>query len=159
MIGEKNSIVLSVLIIIMLSLSCCSEVRQDYHYTVLNHHGFDTRDTLTFTISLEDSLSLYDIFLCSRLSPDFKHDVIDTYIKTISPLGNEYCEIIALPVNDSEKSGMRDIEWHYRTNISTNEIGQWKFSLLFLNSDAPKEYSMKEMYGFGIYCKKNERKK
>lgn len=154
----RNISFLSGLFLLLLICSC-SAPDKDYEYKDLNRKGFDTRDTLSYTVSLSDSLSVYDIFLCSRLSPKLSLEKINLLITAVSPSGKQYCETIEVPVNKTKNHGLQDIEWHYRTNIIPNEYGDWKLSILFLDGEARNNYLLNGIYGLGVYCKKNERKK
>lgn len=151
---------------VAVSLLCgCSKKVGDFDFQNLGKEENST----TFYLNMDDSLSIYDIYLYTRYKFQYDEGTLPAVITITSPSGEKGSEVVRLQGNYknikeylrengeqnnillAQTSDYYDIKELYRTNIAPKELGKWEIEIYIPNTD--------NVMGVGIECNSRTRTK
>lgn len=122
-----------------LALCCCEKPSSSESFI----RASDAEDgKYVFELALTDSLSSYDISICSRLS-EGKSRSLCLKVRWVSPDWESFCETVY-----TEPVGIKGNVELYRSGVEPCPPGNWKIEITAV--DAPES-----LCGIGLVCKRN----
>jgi len=154
---KLNSIIV---LLICLALTACNKPRERYQYAVLDTYGI--KDAV-FEFDM-DSAAVYTTYFCCRYDlGQIDRDYVRLFVKTVSPSGFTYRDTVVFPLYRSlaqaegdpytkfniENNWNANIEWTWRTGVSSPQAGVWTVSA------RPESYTGLHSLGFSYNIVKN----
>lgn len=142
-----------VLLLACLMATACNKPQEHYQYAVLDTYG--VADAV-FTFDMDSTVSYSTYFCCRYDLGVIDRDNLRLFIKVVSPSGLTYRDTVVFPLYKSEaqaeddpytkfkieQNWNADIEWPWRTGISSQEAGVWTVSA------RPERYTGLHSLGF-----------
>lgn len=144
---NRQSVILCLLTVLLCICGCS---RMNTCETFVKVSSKDAAGRFPFSVEMSDDGAEYDfiIFLRSDCSDVFFANMPDyqVIVSAESPSGKLYKETLVIPKGRMKsKSGARDVEFTYMTDVVPKEIGTWRFFLVF-----PQEDSITGFRGAGL---------
>lgn len=155
---RKNSFAI---LLACLALTACNKPQEGYQYAVLDSYGIKEA---VFEFDMDSTLT-YDTFFCCRYDlGQIDREHVRLFIKAVSPAGFTYRDTVDFPLYRSKAQAKGDrytkfnieqnwnanIEWTWRTNVSSAQAGVWTISA------RPERYTGLHSLGFGYNPVRNK---
>ena len=146
----------------------CTQPVKDFDFVRLDRDGYDTRDSIHFSVSIRDTSAQHAIYFSSRTDKDFPSPTIQAEAYITSPAGIRTLHYLEIPtdklmkknvVKSSTQNGVYDITWMWKDNFSAPQAGEWKVTLHILNRGKQESYIINGIHEIGINIEPNERKR
>ncbi|MBR4771421.1 MAG: hypothetical protein IK009_01640, partial [Bacteroidales bacterium] len=128
-----------ILLLACLALTACHKPQDNYQFAVLDR---DSVDEAVFAFDMDSTVS-YSTFFCCRYDLGvIDRESVRLFVKVVSPSGFTYRDTVVFPLYrslaqakgdsytkfDIEQKWNANIEWTWRTNVSSREAGVWTVS-------------------------------
>lgn len=157
--GRRNSFAI---LLICLALTACHKPQERYQYAVLDSYGIADA---VFEFDMDSTLAYNTYFCCRYDLGQIDRDHVRLFIKVVSPSGFTYRDTVVFPLYSSvaqakgdsytnfniEQNWNANIEWIWRTNVSSLEAGVWTVSA------RPESYKGLHSLGFRYNPEKSKR--
>lgn len=157
--GRRNSFAI---LLACLALTACNKPQESYQYAVLDPYGIKE---VVFGFDMDSTLT-YDTFFCCRYDlSQIDRDHVRLFVKAVSPSGFTYRDTVVFPLYSSrtqmkgdrytkfdiEQNWTANIEWTWRTSVSSREAGVWTIYA------RPESYTGLHSLGFSYNPVRNKR--
>lgn len=157
--GRRNSFAI---LLACLALTACDKPQESYQYAVLDPYGIKE---VVFGFDMDSTLT-YDTFFCCRYDlSQIDRDHVRLFVKAVSPSGFTYRDTVVFPLYSSrtqmkgdrytkfdiEQNWTANIEWTWRTSVSSREAGVWTIYA------RPESYTGLHSLGFSYNPVRNKR--
>ena len=128
-----------ILLLACLALTACHKPQESYQYAVLDKDGIEEA---VFSFDM-DSTARYTTYFCCRYDLGaIDRERVRLFVKVVSPSGFTYRDTVVFPLYkslaqaksdsftkfDIEQNWNANIEWIWRTGVSSREAGVWTVS-------------------------------
>lgn len=157
--GRRNNFAI---LLVCLLLTACNKPQENYQFAVLDPDGI--KDAV-FSFDMDSAVSYSTFFSCRYDLGQIVSDNVKLFIKAVSPAGFTYRDTVVFPLYSSvsqaaddpytrfniEQNWNANIEWTWRTNVSSLEAGIWTVSA------RPESYTGLHSLGFRYNPEKSKR--
>ena len=128
-----------ILLLACLALTACHKPQESYQYAVLDRDGIEEA---VFSFYMDSTASYTTYFCCRYDLGAIDRERVRLFIKVVSPSGFTYRDTVVFPLYkslaqaksdsftkfDIEQNWNANIEWIWRTGVSSREAGVWTVS-------------------------------
>lgn len=128
-----------VLLLACLALTACHKPQESYQYAVLDRDGIEEA---VFSFDMDSTASYTTYFCCRYDLGVIDRESVRLFVKVVSPSGFTYRDTVVFPLYKSlaqaksdsftkfniEQNWNANIEWIWRTGVSSREAGVWTVS-------------------------------
>ncbi|MBO4764435.1 MAG: hypothetical protein J5508_01830 [Bacteroidales bacterium] len=151
-----------ILLLACLALTACHKPQESYQYAVLDRDGIEEA---VFSFDMDSTASYTTYFCCRYDLGAIDRESVRLFVKVVSPSGFTYRDTVVFPLymslaqakSDSftkfniEQNWNANIEWIWRTGVSSREAGVWTVSA------RPESYKGLHSLGFSYIPSKKKR--
>ena len=124
---------LLLLLFVALLPASCSIAEDDYSYCSVK--GLLPGSSVELDLTMKSGAT-YNLFICAtietKLLPD-ANESLPLLLKFVSPSGRRFADTLSLPagavgegIYSRTIDGVKNIEWHYLSNVVNRETGRWR---------------------------------
>lgn len=137
--ARKRSVdfALSIILILVFGLASCNTKVIFSEQKPLPDAKWDVRDTVMFSLNIEDTLGLYDFVISLRNTTDYPYSNIFLFINTVFPEGQRSVDTLEYMLADqygkwlgSGRGFYRDNDILYRYNLRFAQPGPYRFEIV-----------------------------
>ena len=127
------------LALVCLLVTACHKPQEGYQYAVLDRDGVDEA---VFSFDMDSTVSYSTYFCCRYDLGAIDRESLRLFVKVVSPSGYTYRDTVVFPLYksraqaagdsytkfDIEQNWNANIEWIWRSGVSSREAGVWTVS-------------------------------